>query len=94
MTKNYILTLDKDFSQMSVGNIYLNRGKIDRFYKKYEGLIRIFKRELKAIQEEYFVFEDGKIKVDKDTPVGLVIKEGKTMDEYADTYNKWASKKS
>ncbi len=92
MTKNYILVLDNDFSQMNAGHIFLNRGKIKSFYDKYGGLVRIFKRELNAIQDEYFVIEDGKIKVDKEIPQGLVTKEGKTIAEYSEAFNKWASK--
>lgn len=93
MTKNYILTLDNDFSQMNAGNIFLNKGKIKSFYEKYEGLIRIFKREASALQDEYFVIENGIIKTEGEgADKKFVLKENKTLDEYKQAYTKWGNK--
>lgn len=93
MTKNYILTLDNDFNQMNAGHIYLNGGKMKSFYQKYEGLIRIFKREARDIQNEYFVVENDVFKTEGEgADKKFVMQEGKTLEQYKEAYTKWGNK--
>jgi len=93
LTKHDVINIDIQISQMNEAHQYFNRGKIKEFKNKYEGLVRIFKREVNEMQNEYFIIENGAIKVEGEgADRKFVTKEGKTIEAYSEAYGKWGSK--
>ena len=96
MKKLEVLKYANDIEQM--GNhflMYCERGKIERFEKRYGKLITVLRQKHNDLQNEHFVIENGQLKMEeKEGKRVYVMKEGKTEEDYYKSHQDYFSKEA
>lgn len=101
MKKSQLLAYDEEiqnwYKSGSVLTLFHN-SRINDFYKEFKLRLETLWKEVRTLQEEYFVFENDKVKVEGEgNDRKPICKEGKTIEDFnqawADLMNQQVSEK-